>query len=242
MLKAFCVAASLIAVASWGKPAAADQPFIFFNSHTNMCLQPLGQSTAQGVAIVQEPCTLPTPPTEAQEWIYVPNGGAGFHFENALSGLCLDARGKAEDGTPVQQWTCDQISNENWEPPTGPQGKSVGPVHSRVSGSNSFCLNIPGGQQAPGLGMQILRCDGAVSQAWELRPISPFVIDLKGLNETVAQNRILLFDLQNPQPPQKENSTNNCTPREEDLVMDQSPEPGGQQPPGAVVTLTICER
>ena len=92
MLRAFYVAASLIAVASSAKPAAANQPFIFFNSHTDMCLQPLNQSTAQGVAIVQEPCTIPTPPTEAQEWIYVPNGSACFHFENALSGLCLDAR------------------------------------------------------------------------------------------------------------------------------------------------------
>jgi Ricin-type beta-trefoil lectin domain len=182
-----------------------------------------------------------TDPTEAQEWVYVPNGGAGFHFENALSGLCLDARGKAEDGTSVQQWTCDQISNENWEPSTGPQGQSVGPVHSRVSGSDSFCLNIPGGQQAPGLGMQILRCNGAVSQQWELRPISPFVIDLKGLNETVAQNRILLFDLQNPKNG-VEKSTTNCTSQELDLVTDQDPEPGSQQPPGAVVTLTICKR
>jgi Ricin-type beta-trefoil lectin domain len=235
--KAFYVAAALIAVASWVKPAAADQPFIFFNSHTNMCLQPLGQSTAQGVAIVQEPCTTPTPPTEAMEWVYVPNGSAGFHFENALSQLCLDARGKAEDRTPVQQWTCDQISNENWDPPTNPQ--SGGPVHSRVSGSDSFCLDIPGGQQTPELGMQIFRCNGTLSQAWELRPIFPFVIDLRGLNETVAQNRILLFGLQNPQ---KENSTNNCTSQQQDIVTDQSPEPGGQEPPGAVVTLTICEK
>ena len=124
MLKAFYVAASVIAVASSAKPAAADQPFIFFNSHTNMCLQPRDQSTAQGVAIVQEPCTIPTPPTEAQEWVYVPNGGAGFHFENGLSGLCLDARGKAEDGTPVQQWTCDQISNENWDPRQIPRDRA----------------------------------------------------------------------------------------------------------------------
>jgi hypothetical protein len=192
-----------------GETRAADQPFIFFNSHTNMCLQPREQSTAQGVAIVQEPCTIPTPPTEAQEWVYVPNGSAGFHFENGLSGLCLDARGKAEDGTPVQQWTCDQISNENWDPPTGPQGQSVGPVHSRVSGSDSFCLDIPGGQQTVGLGMQIFRCNGTLSQAWELRPIFPFVPNLKGLNETVATQRIIpLFDLQNP-PNGMENSTTN---------------------------------
>jgi hypothetical protein len=234
MLKAFYVAASLIAVASWAKPAAADQPFIFFNSHTDMCLQPLDQSKAQGVAIVQEPCTIPTPPTEAQEWVYVPNGSAGFHFENALSGLCLDARGKAEDGTPVQQWTCDQISNENWQPPTGPEGQSVGPVHSRVSGSDSFCLYIPGGQQTPGLGMQIFRCNGTVSQVWELRPILPFVPHVVGLGEQAAENKLTLLDLGYIVP--------QSIPCNSELVTGQEVAAGFQQPPGTKVTLKFCNQ
>jgi Ricin-type beta-trefoil lectin domain-like len=234
MLKAFHVAASLIAVASFAKPAAADQPFIFFNSHTNMCLEPLGQSKARGVAVVQEPCTIPTPPTEAQEWVSVPNGSAGFHFENALSGLCLDARGKAEDRTPVQQWTCDQISNENWELPTGPQGQSVGPVHSRVSGSDGFCLDIPGGQQTAGLGMQIFRCNGTLSQAWELRPILPFVPNVVGLGEQAAENKLTLFDLGFVVPP--------SIPCNSELVTGQEIAAGSQQPPGAKVTLKFCNQ
>jgi hypothetical protein len=231
MLKAFYVAASLIAVASSAKPAAANQPFIFFNSLTNMCLQPLHESPVQGVAIVQEPCR---PPIEAQEWLYVPNGSAGFHFKNALSGLCLDARGKAEDGTPVQQWTCDQISNENWEPPTGPQGQSVGPVHSRVSGSDSFCLNIPGGQQTPSLGMQILRCNGAVSQEWELRAIFPFVPGVVGLGEQAAENQLTLFDLGYAVP--------SSIPCNSELVTGQELAAGSQQPPGTKVTLKFCNQ
>jgi hypothetical protein len=234
MLKAFYVAASLVALASSAKPAAADQPFIFFNSHTNMCLQALDQSKSQGVAIVQEPCTIPTPPTEAQEWVYVGNGSAGFHFENALSGLCLDARGRAENHTPVQQWTCDQISNENWDPPTNSQGQSVGPVHSRVSGSDSFCLDIPGGQQTAGLAMQIYQCNGTVSQAWELRPISPFVPNVLGLGEQAAENQLTLFDLGYAVP--------SSIPCSSENVTGQNPAAGSQQPPHATVTLTFCNR
>ncbi len=234
MLKAFYVAASLVAVASSAKPAAANQPVIFFNGHTDMCLQALNESTDQGAAIVQEPCTIPTPPTEAQEWLYVPNGSAGFHFENALSGLCLDARGKAEDGTPVQQWTCDQISNEKWDPPTNPQGQSVGPVHSRVSGSDSFCLDIPGGQQTHGLGMQIYRCNGTVSQVWELRPILPFVPDVVGLGEQAAEDTLSLYDLGYAVPP--------SIPCDSELVTSQDVAAGSQQPPKATVTLRFCNQ
>lgn len=140
------VAASLIAAALLAKPAAASPPVFFYNSHTNMCLQPVGGSTTQGVAIVQEPCNGGN---IAQEWVYVYVSG-GFHFENALSCLCLDARGGAANRTPVQQWTCNGISNETWQPPTSPTGASIGPVISRVSGSSSYCLDIPGGSSLLG--------------------------------------------------------------------------------------------
>lgn len=116
-------------------------------------------------------------------------------------------------------------------------------MHSLVSGADSFCLDIPGGQQTPGLGMQIYRCNGTVSQEWELRAISPFVPNLVGLNETVAEQRIIpLFNLENPQPPHMEKSTTNCTSRQQDMVTDQDTGAGFQVPPGTVVTLTICRK
>jgi len=39
-----------------------------------------------------------------------------------------------------------------------------------------------------------------------------------------------------------EKSTTNCTSQERDTVIDQSPEPGFQQPPGSTVTLTVCKQ
>jgi Ricin-type beta-trefoil lectin domain-like len=225
MNRTFYVAGSLIAVALFAEPAPAAQPAFFYNSHTNMCLQPADGSKVQGAAIVQEPCQGGN---VAQEWVYVQVSGA-FHFQNALSGLCLDARGKATNGTPVQQWTCDQISNENWEPPTNSKGASIGPVISRVSGSSGDCLDVPGGQQKIGLPMQVYHCNGTVSQLWDLKPGAPVVPGVLGLNSDAAMAQVTLYDLT-----PVVTSGNGCP-----VVVAQSPAPFSQQVPQAQVTLTV---
>jgi hypothetical protein len=89
-----------------------------------------------------------------------------FHYVNGLSGLCLDARGRAVNGTPIQQWTCNRISNENWEPGEDIDD-TIPPLISRVSSTRSYCLDVPGGQKVAGLAMQIYRCNGTLAQAWE---------------------------------------------------------------------------
>lgn len=151
-----------------------------------MCLQPLNASMEPGAAIVQEPCTG----SPAQMWVWtLPNGNTGWiwgiqtqnnpangipvswvtHLVNGLSGLCLDARGSAQNGTPVQQWPCDQISNENWEAGTS----DIGILKSRVSGTNDYCLDKPGGSSTPGLGMQIYLCNSSGAQTWQYQAQTP---------------------------------------------------------------------
>jgi hypothetical protein len=127
----------------------------------NNCLQPVNESTAQGAAIVQMPCNH----RPAQQWKAIPVSGRVFHFVNSLSGLCLDARGKAANHTPVQQWTCNKITNENWESPEV-SSDDVPPLISRVSGTRSYCLDVPGGQRSAGLAIQIYSCNGTVAQLW----------------------------------------------------------------------------
>jgi hypothetical protein len=190
VLKVLYVAASVVSVALLANPAAAFQPVRLVNSQTQMCLQPAGGSTAQGAAIVEEPCNVSAP---IQIWLVIPVENAGTHFENALTQFCLDARGKAEAGTPVQQWTCNQITNENWDPTVGPPNLG-GLVESRVSGSDSFCL---AGQQTAGVGMQILRCNsGAVSQRWQLKPSAVTVVPkVTNSTEDVAAATLQFFDL-----------------------------------------------
>jgi len=168
MHKTVYLFASVMSLALSAKPAAAIKPFVFFNSHTSMCLEPQNDSMLQGTAIVQQPCKA----SAAQEWIYISLGGAGFQFENALTGMCFDARGGAANHTPIQQWTCNGISNERWQISVSGKGAVGAPaqVQSKVAGSSGYCLDIPGGQRTAGLAMQIYKCNQTVSQSWQLNP------------------------------------------------------------------------
>jgi hypothetical protein len=150
------------AVAGVPASAAADE---IYNFGSDQCLQPANGSTQQGAAIVQQPCNG----SAAQEWTEVSFGNNIFHYVNDLSGLCLDARGRAANGTPVQQWTCNSISNEKWQPGED-FGDTIPPLISRVSGTHSHCLDIPGAQLTAGLAMQIYRCNGTGAQAWWIAP------------------------------------------------------------------------
>lgn len=171
MRKASFLAASVVAGALTAGPAAAGDPIVIYNQSTNKCLQPTKGSTAPGEAIVEEPCNPPGA-NAAQTWRQIAVSG-GSHFQNVSSGLCLDARGNARNGTPVQQWPCNKITNEIWQPTPYPSGPNApkGPglqLISRVSHTSSHCLDIPGGQAENGLPMQIWSCNGTTSQEWEL--------------------------------------------------------------------------
>ena len=213
---------------------------MLYNAHTNMCLQPENGSTTQGVAIVQEPCNTSAQGTAkaAQEWLWINTGGGSFHLENALSQLCLDARGGAANHTPAQQWTCNQISNENWEPVVIANGGGTRLV-SRVSGSSGYCLDIPGGQQTVGLAMQIYVCNGTVSQAWKTNPDQGlYVPNVVGLQSYAATARISLYGL-TPLP----NNTNNrnlCTAGKDGVVVEQFPGGGSYQTAKTKICLSIC--
>lgn len=166
MLAAVLGSITAIAVAA---PANADDLFYFpFRNVNGKCLQPVDGTTEQGAAIVQEPCDLTNP---AQRWAFDNRGGTTYHFINQVSHMCMDARGGATNGTPIQQWTCNSITNENWDtgvaplPPPVPLVFTV-PVKSRVSGTSSHCLDIPWNQPLDGLAMQLWGCNGTDAQAW----------------------------------------------------------------------------
>jgi hypothetical protein len=162
MCRVFSFAALMIAVVVCAAPAAASGPYVLYNFLSNQCLQPINGSTSQGAAIVQEPCN----DTPAQSWTQISVGNNIFHYVNVLSGLCLDARGSARNRTQVQQWTCNSISNENWQPGDDDSNDDIPPLFSRVSGTSSYCLDIPGGQNTVGLAMQIYSCNGTEAQQW----------------------------------------------------------------------------
>jgi hypothetical protein len=166
MCRVSSITAFIIAVVVCAAPAAASGPNVLYNFLSNQCLQPINGSTSQGATIVQEPCNG----SPAQNWTQVSVGNNIFHFVNVLSGLCLDARGSARNRTQVQQWTCNSISNENWQPSDDDSNDDIPPMFSRVSGTSSYCLDIPGGQNTVGLAMQIYSCNGTAAQGWLIAP------------------------------------------------------------------------
>jgi hypothetical protein len=223
----------VVALMLTAKSAAALQPFVFFNAHTAMCLEPQNESTAAGTPIVQVPCKA----SGAQQWIYINSGAGAFQFQNAQTGLCLDARGGAANHTPVQQWPCNGISNEVWQVFVPAKGSLDAPVQSRVAGSSGFCLDIPGGQKTVGLAMQIYACNQTVSQLWQLKPANGVYVPnvSNGANSstlTAAVNKITLYGFM-----PKVNDITNCFAGHTAII--QAPNPGTFAPPNSTVTLTV---
>jgi hypothetical protein len=162
-LLATMTVAALMVIASC--PARAQNSLInVVNLVSQKCLQPINNSTTPGDAIVLLPCD---PNNTAQVWIQTASSGK-VHFINYKSKLCLDARGGAAAGTPIQQWTCNSITNENWWNP----GNTSGPLISAVSGTSNFCV-IPTGSQ-DGADLQLIPCSTSVYHG-ELfsRPAAP---------------------------------------------------------------------
>ena len=164
------VMASTVAFIAVSRPLAAQPiPNIYNigNRFADKCLQPVDGSTTAGAAIVLKPCDN----TAAQQWKSVAVKFPYVHYVNQLSGMCLDARGGATNRTPVQQWPCNNITNENWVPESpkrtimNPNG--ISSLISGVAGSYpAFCLDIPGGQTAAGVAVQIYSCNGTAAQNW----------------------------------------------------------------------------
>jgi hypothetical protein len=157
LLAAAIATAAVLAVAS---PAQAEDPIVKLVSGENgKCLQPVNGSLNQGAAIVQEPCNG----SVAQQWTVKSVSSTKVHLVNRSSHFCLDARGRATNGTPIQQWTCNKISNENWS-----FGITNNLLSSGVSNTFSHCIATPGDQN--GLAMELRFCNGIAAQLWSRPP------------------------------------------------------------------------
>lgn len=78
---------------------------------SNLCVGPIGGSTASNVRLEIENCTG----TANQRWRPEPVGGGFFRLHNELSGLCMDVSGASILlGAPVIQFTCNTGANQQW--------------------------------------------------------------------------------------------------------------------------------
>jgi hypothetical protein len=168
-LTVMAVAAGSLAVAS---PASADELGLLLNFGNGLCIQPEGNSREMGALIVQEPCEQFTTGRHNpfQEWSAVRQDPSGevFFVQNRGSGWCLRARGLngPANGLEIMQWDCNFITDVDWSYGTSPVPSAFA-LESRLSGSRGFCLDVPGGSGAPGLPLQLFRCNRSGAQLWQ---------------------------------------------------------------------------
>ena len=160
--------AMFIGLAAAAAPASASPSYFVIISgvvsSNDLCLQ--GATAGDGsTTVVQEVCDTGS---EAQQWTPIGLGGSSYKLEYRAFGLCVDAHGGAARGTPITLWPCSaSISNERWAWPH-PFPDGFWPIGSQVAGSSGYCLDVPGGQALPGLGMQLWTCNGTAAQAWAI--------------------------------------------------------------------------
>ncbi|MCP2245903.1 RICIN domain-containing protein [Lentzea aerocolonigenes] len=149
-------------------PALADDHFdvTIRSSVSGKCLQPQGGSWADGAVVVQVQCDRNN---AFQRWDFIDHDDHIFEIRNAVTLKCLDVQGGAANGTSVGQWPCNRSSNERWQ--AGRDLPDFVTLKSRVAGTKTHCLDVPGGRTDEGLAVQIWVCNGTVSQAFGVFPV-----------------------------------------------------------------------
>ncbi|MET9735873.1 ricin-type beta-trefoil lectin domain protein [Streptomyces sp. NPDC006458] len=125
-----------------------------------------------------------------------------------LADKCIDVQGgQTADGTPIQLYTCNSSSGQQWER-TGDVLKSLGKcatasgtqvqLSTCTSGSEAqkfvlrtsdkslynpstgLCLNVPGANSADGTDLQLAACAGATAQQWTPAGTTTYIYDAAG--------------------------------------------------------------
>ena len=150
------LAALAMLILAFPMSASAANPDQISNPMQTVCLQPENGSMSPGALILQATCNG----SLEQRWTR-----DGLHYINNRSGLCLNAGGPPIVGhIQANQWPCNQISNETWEPGSSVPG-AVTSLISRISGTRNRCLERAGGAWV-GNGAWLSPCNGTLDQQW----------------------------------------------------------------------------
>lgn len=164
---ALAFTAAMVGSLGIATPAFADDHFdvTVRSSVSGKCLAPQGNSTADGVPIVQVACNG----NAFQRWDFVDHDNSVFQIRNAVTLKCMDVLGTNNNGTPVVQWPCANISNQRFQ--ANRSLPDFVTLKSRVAGTKTHCLDVPGGLATEGAAMQIWTCNGTASQAFGVFPV-----------------------------------------------------------------------
>ncbi|MEU0877180.1 RICIN domain-containing protein [Lentzea sp. NPDC005914] len=164
---AFAVTTAVVGLVGAATPALADDHFdvTVRSTVSGKCLAPQGNSFADGVPIVQTTCNG----DPFQRWDFVDHDNSNFQIRNAVTLKCMDALGNNVNGTPVVQWPCANISNQRFH--ASRSLPDFVQLRSRVAGTNTHCLDVPGGRPDEGLALQLWVCNNTAAQSYGVFPI-----------------------------------------------------------------------
>ena len=135
---------------------------------SNLCVGPVGGSTASGVRLEIETCTG----TANQRFRPEAMGGGFFRLRNELSGLCMDVSGASLFlGAPIIQFECHTGSNQQWSIADIAGGSER--MTARHSGQ---VLDVTGQGTAPGTLLEQWSSNGGANQHFFMNEALPAIV------------------------------------------------------------------
>ncbi|GAB2864075.1 RICIN domain-containing protein [Lentzea nigeriaca] len=164
---ALTMAVAVVGSIGLATPALADDHFdvTVRSAASGKCLAPQGGSSADGAPIVQVTCDG----NPFQRWDFIDHDDHIFQIRNAVTLKCMDVTSGPANGIPVVQWPCKNVTNERFQASRDlPDFVSL---KSRVAGTKTHCVDVPGGRSDEGLAVQLWTCNGTAAQSYGVFPV-----------------------------------------------------------------------
>ncbi|MDR8413963.1 pectate lyase [Nonomuraea sp. 3-1Str] len=154
-------AGGLVAVSVTPASAApANGDYTLVNAGSGLCAAVPGQSTGDGVQLVQSTCA-----GGAGQVFTVTASGGGYQLKARHSGKCAGVRDASTSaGKAVQQEGCTGAASQTWQLTTSGSGYRV------VNDNGGKCLNVKDNSTAADALLQQNSCDSVATKQWTLRP------------------------------------------------------------------------
>lgn len=150
-------------VAAFNAPASAapsNGNYTLVNGGSGLCAAVPGQSTGDGVQLVQSSCA-----GGAGQVFTLTASGSGFQIKAQHSGKCAGVRDASTSaGKAVQQEGCTGAASQTW------QLTASGSAYRVVNGNGGKCLNVKDNATSSGSLLQQNSCDSAATKQWTLQP------------------------------------------------------------------------
>ncbi|GAA3148086.1 hypothetical protein GCM10010466_43840 [Planomonospora alba] len=140
--------------------APSNGNYTLVNAGSGLCAAVPGQSTGDGVQLVQSTCA-----GSAGQVFTLTSSGSGYQIKAAHSGKCLGVRDASTSaGKAVQQESCTSAASQTW------QLTASGSNYRVVNANGGKCLNVKDNSTSSGAVLQQNSCDSAATKQWTLRP------------------------------------------------------------------------